>query len=207
MKRNQIVSIFLALAIGAVSAVALTGCTGREYRIDNGQEVAVEESSDQTGTEETAESSITPIEASDESSEESSEAESSEESNQEESADDESSEEESSEDESSEEESSEDESSEEESSEDDGAKKAQITFKKPDDWGDKILVKVYEKGGVAGTGEAMTDNSDGTYSYTVTYENPDAELLVIFSEEGKPRNQYPKANGEAVEDGKTYSVE
>ena len=173
MKRNQIVSIFLALAIGAVSAVALTGCTGREYRIDNGQEVAVEESSDQTGTEETAESSITPIEASDESSEESSE----------------------------------DESSEEESSEDDGAKKAQITFKKPDDWGDKILVKVYEKGGVAGTGEAMTDNGDGTYSYTVTYENPDAELLVIFSEEGKPRNQYPKANGEAVEDGKTYSVE
>lgn len=196
MKRQQIFSIFLALVIGAGASVALSGCSGRVYYVDPATGQAVAPPTEEDTTASVAESSA-------ESSEEASEKESSEEDVSEEEV----SEEDVSEEESAEE-SSEEESSEEESV-DDGVKRATITFRKPDEWGDTVNAKIYEKGGIADADSTkeMTDNGDGTYSYTVEYENEEQEMVVIFSDPSKPKNQYPKANALDVEDGKTYEVE
>lgn len=186
MKRQQIFSIFLALVIGAGASVALSGCSGRVYYVDPATGQAVAPPTEEDTTASVAESS----------------AESSEEASEEESSEEDVSEEESAE------ESSEEESSEEESV-DDGVKRATITFRKPDEWGDTVNAKIYEKGGIADADSTkeMTDNGDGTYSYTVEYENEEQEMVVIFSDPSKPKNQYPKANALDVEDGKTYEVE
>ncbi len=84
----------------------------------------------------------------------------------------------------------------------DGAK---VKFTKPDNWGDSVNAYVYENGGGSKNaewpGEAMTDNGDGTYSYTVpsSVKNP----VIIFNDGKK---QYPKSAGLPVEDGKTYDI-
>ena len=121
-----------------------------------------------------------------------------------ESSDAESSEAESSEAESSEAESSEAESSEAENGD---AKTATIKFEKPDEWGDTVKVKPYMEGNLSTESYEMTNNGDGTYSYTVEYEDPDKNMLVIFVDPEHPRYQYPKTSGLIVEDGKTYQVE
>ena len=85
-----------------------------------------------------------------------------------------------------------------------------ITFKKPDDWGDDICAYVYPDGGkgiAEWPGEAMTNNGDGTYSYTLSEdcENP----LVIFNDgdgNGK-KHQYPRNKGLKFVDGKSYTNE
>ena len=82
---------------------------------------------------------------------------------------------------------------------------ATVTFTKPDSWGSSINAYVYENGGAGSNaqwpGQAMTDNGDGTYSYTVpsNINNP----LIIFND-GK--NQYPNSTGLEVEDGKSYDI-
>ena len=81
-----------------------------------------------------------------------------------------------------------------------------VTFKKPAAWGNTINAYVYENGGggknAEWPGEKMTDNGDGTYSYTVpsSVKNP----TIIFND-GK--NQYPGSGqpGLTVENGKTYT--
>ena len=182
MKKRNITLIFSSLIIAAF-AITMTGCAAREYRTDGSPvstapaevvstQPSVEESSEEPSEEESSEEPSEEESSEEESSEEeSSEEESSEEeSSEEESSEEESSEEESSEEESSEEESSEEESSEEESSEEE-AEGIKITFVKPEAWSDNVHVAVYEKGGIAELpGEAMTNNGDGTFSYTITEE-------------------------------------
>ena len=114
------------------------------------------------------------------------------------------SEEESSEEESSEEESSEEESSEEESSEEE-AEGIKITFVKPEAWSDNVHVAVYEKGGIAELpGEAMTNNGDGTFSYTITEEIENPVAIFNDADDVRQRNMYPRSGALDVEDGGNY---
>ena len=114
------------------------------------------------------------------------------------------SEEESSEEESSEEESSEEESSEEESSEEE-AEGIKITFVKPEAWSDNVHVAVYAKGGIAELpGEAMTNNGDGTFSYTITEEIENPVAIFNDADDVRQRNMYPRSGALDVEDGGNY---
>ena len=200
MDKRKLLTIFMALALAA----GTSGCVGSVTPIPSASQTAPTESAAPTtpDTPTTDESSVQ-----DESSEEeSSEEESSEEESEEESSEEESSEEES-EEESSEEESSEEESEEESSSEESqaAANGAVIKFTKPDNWDDEVYAYVYELNSsddiknAPWPGEIMTNNGDGTYSYTV----PDdiANAVVIFNDGKK---QYPRNKGLEVVDGKEY---
>ena len=83
-----------------------------------------------------------------------------------------------------------------------------VTFKKPDKWGSSINAYVYENGGggknAEWPGQKMTDNGDGTYSYTIP---SDVKSPVIIFNDGK--NQYPAQgqSGLAIENGKTYTAQ
>ena len=218
MKKRNITLIFSSLIIAAF-AITMTGCAAREYRTDGSPvstapaevvstQPSVEESSEEPSEEESSEEPSEEESSEEESSEEeSSEEESSEEeSSEEESSEEESSEEESSEEESSEEESSEEESSEEESSEEE-AEGIKITFVKPEAWSDNVHVAVYEKGGIAELpGEAMTNNGDGTFSYTITEEIENPVAIFNDADDVRQRNMYPRSGAVDVEDGKTYDA-
>ena len=187
MKKRNITLIFSSLIIAAF-AITMTGCAAREYRTD-GSPVS------------TAPAEVVSTQPS---VEESSEEPSEEESSEEESSEEESSEEESSEEESSEEESSEEESSEEESSEEE-AEGIKITFVKPEAWSDNVHVAVYEKGGIAELpGEAMTNNGDGTFSYTITEEIENPVAIFNDADDVRQRNMYPRSGALDVEDGGNY---
>ena len=202
MTKRNIKAIFSSLIIAAF-AITMTGCAAREYRTDGSPvstapaevvstQPSVEESSEEPSEEESSEEPSEEESSEEESSEEeSSEEESSEEeSSEEESSEEESSEEESSEEESSEEESSEEESSEEESSEEE-AEGIKITFVKPEAWSDNVHVAVYEKGGIAELpGEAMTNNGDGTFSYTITEEIENPVAIFNDADDVRQRNMY-----------------
>ena len=181
MTKRNIKAIFSSLIIAAF-AITMTGCAAREYRTD-GSPVS------------TAPAEVVSTQPSvEESSEEPSEEESSEEP----------SEEESSEEESSEEESSEEESSEEESSEEE-AEGIKITFVKPEAWSDNVHVAVYEKGGIAELpGEAMANNGDGTFSYTITEEIENPVAIFNDADDVRQRNMYPRSGALDVEDGGNY---
>ena len=211
MTKRNITLIFSSLII-AVFAVTMTGCAAREYRTDGSpvSTAPVEVVSTQPSVEESSEES-----SKEESSEEPSEEESEEESSEEESSEEESSEEESSEEESSEEESSEEESSEEESSEEESEEESseeeaegiKITFVKPEAWSDNVHVAVYAKGGIAELpGEAMTNNGDGTFSYTITEEIENPVAIFNDADDVRQRNMYPRSGAVDVEDGKTYDA-
>ena len=210
MKKRNITLIFSSLIIAAF-AITMTGCAAREYRTDGSpvSTAPVEVVSTQPSVEESSEES-----SKEESSEEPSEEESEEESSEEESSEEESSEEESSEEESSEEESSEEESeeesSEEESEEESSEEEAEgikITFVKPEAWSDNVHVAVYAKGGIAELpGEAMTNNGDGTFSYTITEEIENPVAIFNDADDVRQRNMYPRSGAVDVEDGKTYDA-
>ena len=194
MTKRNITLIFSSLII-AVFAVTMTGCAAREYRTDGSpvSTAPVEVVSTQPSVEESSEES-----SKEESSEEPSEEESEEESSEEESSEEESSEEESSEEESSEEE------SEEESSEEE-AEGIKITFVKPEAWSDNVHVAVYEKGGIAELpGEAMTNNGDGTFSYTITEEIENPVAIFNDADDVRQRNMYPRSGALDIEDGGNY---
>ena len=177
MTKRNITLIFSSLII-AVFAVTMTGCAAREYRTDGSpvSTAPVEVVSTQPSVEE--------------SSEESSKEESSEEPSEEES----------------EEESSKEESSEEESSEEE-AEGIKITFVKPEAWSDNVHVAVYAKGGIAELpGEAMTNNGDGTFSYTITEEIENPVAIFNDADDVRQRNMYPRSGAVDVEDGKTYDA-
>ncbi|MGN0471192.1 MAG: starch-binding protein [Acutalibacteraceae bacterium] len=188
MNKNKVTAILMALALSA-AVISVSGCKGQTVYLNGEPSQAPVESS-------VAESSV----------EESSEPESS----VEESSEPEPSVEESSEPESSAEESSEAESSTEESSEAESSTEQEgivVTFQKPDQWGDTVNAYVYEDGGNKNAewpGEAMTDNGDGTYSYTIPSDMSNPKIL--FND---GTNQYPNSNkpGIDVEGGKTYTVE
>ena len=196
MTKRNIKAIFSSLIIAAF-AITMTGCAAREYRTD-GSPVS------------TAPAEVVSTQPSvEESSEEPSEEESSEEPSEEESSEEESSEEESSEEESSEEESSEEESSEEESSEEESSEEEaegiKITFVKPEAWSDNVHVAVYEKGGIAELpGEAMANNGDGTFSYTITEEIENPVAIFNDADDVRQRNMYPRSGALDVEDGGNY---
>ena len=208
MTKRNITLIFSSLII-AVFAVTMTGCAAREYRTDGSpvSTAPVEVVSTQPSVEESSEES-----SKEESSEEPSEEESEEESSEEESSEEESSEEESSEEESSEEESSEEESeeesSEEESEEESSEEEAEgikITFVKPEAWSDNVHVAVYAKGGIAELpGEAMTNNGDGTFSYTITEEIENPVAIFNDADDVRQRNMYPRSGALDIEDGGNY---
>ena len=208
MTKRNITLIFSSLII-AVFAVTMTGCAAREYRTDGSpvSTAPVEVVSTQPSVEESSEES-----SKEESSEEPSEEESEEESSKEESSEEESSEEESSEEESSEEESSEEESeeesSEEESEEESSEEEAEgikITFVKPEAWSDNVHVAVYAKGGIAELpGEAMTNNGDGTFSYTITEEIENPVAIFNDADDVRQRNMYPRSGALDIEDGGNY---
>ena len=191
MNRRKVTAILMALALSATVA-SVSGCKGRTVYINGEPSQEVTESSvAESSVEESSEVAESSVEESSEVAE--------------------SSVEESSEAESSVEESSEAESSVEESSEaESSAEQAEtvVTFQKPEQWNDTINAYIYEDGGVGKNaewpGEAMTDNGDGTYSYTVPSEigNP----KIIFND-GK--NQYPGSlePGLDIESGKTYTIE
>ena len=203
MTKRNITLIFSSLII-AVFAVTMTGCAAREYRTDGSpvSTAPVEVVSTQPSVEESSEES-----SKEESSEEPSEEESEEESSKEESSEEESSEEESSEEESSEEEF-EEESSEEESEEESSEEEAEgikITFVKPEAWSDNVHVAVYEKGGIAELpGEAMTNNGDGTFSYTITEEIENPVAIFNDADDVRQRNMYPRSGALDIEDGGNY---
>ena len=189
MNKRKVTAILMALVL-SVAVVSVSGCKGKTVYINGEPSQAAVESS-------VAESSV----------EESTEAESS----VEESSEAESSVEESSEAESSVEESSEAESSVEESSEAESSPAQEgtvVTFQKPDQWNDTVNAYIYEDGGVGKNaewpGEAMTDNGDGTYSYTVPANIANPKILF---NDGK--NQYPGSGepGLDIESGKTYTIE
>ena len=205
MKQKRILSIFIMMALCAGAAVTASGCSSRVY--SNNPNAVVSDSAAESSAAESSEAESSEAESSEA---ESSDAESSDaESSEAESSEAESSEAESSEAESSEAESSEAESSDAESSdaENGDAKTATITFEKPDEWGDTVKIKPYMEGNLSTESYEMTNNGDGTYSYTVEYEDPDKNMLVIFVDPEHPRYQYPKTSGLIVEDGKTYQVE
>ena len=205
MKQKRILSIFIMMALCAGAAVTASGCSSRVY--SNNPNAVVSDSAAESSAAESSEAESSEAESSEA---ESSDAESSDaESSEAESSDAESSEAESSDTESSDAESSEAESSDTESSdaENGDAKTATITFEKPDEWGDTVKVKPYMEGNLSTESYEMTNNGDGTYSYTVEYEDPDKNMLVIFVDPEHPRYQYPKTSGLIVEDGKTYQVE
>ena len=205
MKQKRILSIFIMMALCAGAAVTASGCSSRVY--SNNPNAVVSDSAAESSAAESSEAESSEAESSDA---ESSDAESSDaESSEAESSDAESSEAESSDTESSDAESSEAESSDTESSdaENGDAKTATITFEKPDEWGDTVKIKPYMEGNLSTESYEMTNNGDGTYSYTVEYEDPDKNMLVIFVDPEHPRYQYPKTSGLIVEDGKTYQVE
>ena len=207
MKKRNISLIFSSLIIAAF-AITMSGCAAREYRTDGSPvstapaevvstQPSVEESSEEPSEEESSEEESSEEESSEEESSE-------EESSEEESSEEESSEEESSEEESSEEESSEEESSEEESSEEE-AEGIKITFVKPEAWSDNVHVAVYEKGGIAELpGEAMTNNGDGTFSYTITEEIENPVAIFNDADDVRQRNMYPRSGALDVEDGGNY---
>lgn len=196
MNKGKVTAILMALALSA-AVISVSGCKGQTVYLNGEPSQAPVESS-------VAESSVEESSEAESSVEESSEAESS----VEESSEAESSVEESSEAESSVEESSEAESSVEESSKPEQTEGIVVTFQKPDQWNDTVNAYIYENGGIGKNaewpGEAMTDNGDGTYSYTVpdNISNP-----VIMFNDGK--NQYPGSGepGIEIENGKTYTVE
>lgn len=198
MNKRKVTAILMSLVL-SVAVVSVSGCKGNTVYLNGEPSQAVEESS-------VAESSAEESSEAESSAEESSEAESS----AEESSEAESSVEESSEAESSAEESSEAESSVEESSEAESSAEQEgivVTFQKPDQWGDTVNAYVYEDGGNKNAewpGEAMTDNGDGTYSYTIPSNMSNPKIL--FND---GTNQYPNSNkpGIDVEGGKTYTVE
>lgn len=199
MNKRKVTAILMALVL-SVAVVSVSGCKGKTVYLNGEPSQAVEESS-------VAESSAEESSEAESSAEESSEAESS----VEESSEAESSVEESSKAESSAEESSKAESSAEESSKAESSDKKDevvVTFQKPEKWGDKINAYIYEpatgKNNAAWPGIAMTDNGDGTYSYTIP---DDLNNPVIMFNDGS--NQYPAqgADGLAIENGKTYTVE
>ena len=207
MKKRNITLIFSSLIIAAF-AITMTGCAAREYRTDGSPvstapaevvstQPSVEESSEEPSEEESSEEESSEEESSEEESSE-------EESSEEESSEEESSEEESSAEDSSEEESSEEESSEEESSEEE-AEGIKITFVKPEAWSDNVHVAVYEKGGIAELpGEAMTNNGDGTFSYTITEEIENPVAIFNDADDVRQRNMYPRSGALDVEDGGNY---
>ena len=86
---------------------------------------------------------------------------------------------------------------------------AQISFTKPESWGDDIYVYIYNetvsplRKNALWPGESMTSAEDGTYTYTLADEWDSA--LVIFSD---GTNQYPAAMEPGVDliEGMAYSV-
>ena len=196
MKKRNITLIFSSLIIAAF-AITMTGCAAREYRTD-GSPVSTAPATTTTST--PAESSAEPSVA-----EESSEEPSADESSEEPSADESS--EEPSADESSEEPSA-DESSEEPSADESSEEEAEgikITFVKPEAWSDNVHVAVYEKGGIAELpGEAMTNNGDGTFSYTITEEIENPVAIFNDADDVRQRNMYPRSGALDVEDGGNY---
>ena len=96
--------------------------------------------------------------------------------------------------------------SEEESSEEE-AEGIKITFVKPEAWSDNVHVAVYAKGGIAELpGEAMTNNGDGTFSYTITEEIENPVAIFNDADDVRQRNMYPRSGAVDVEDGKTYDA-
>ena len=82
-----------------------------------------------------------------------------------------------------------------------------ITFTKPEKWKDDVSAYVYGDGDVKNAewpGVAMTDNGDGTFSYTVPSDIPNP--LIIFNCNGG-KKQYPASKGLDVKEGETYTVE
>ncbi len=219
MKRRQLLAIFTALAVSLCSATLLVGCAGKTvYYTDvaydaNGKPIPagtqvslvstnedgeLESTAGESSTASTAESSEAPAESS-EAPAESSEApaESSAEPAESSEAPAESSEAPA-------------ESSAEASSEAPAAGIV-ISFQKPTDgkWADNndVCAYVYNDNNVKNAdwpGEAMTDNGDGTFSYTVP-EGIENAKVIFNCREGK--TQYPRSAGLDVESGKTYVVE
>lgn len=83
-----------------------------------------------------------------------------------------------------------------------------VTFTKPESWSDSVNIYVYQNGGgeklSEWPGDVMTNNSDGTYSYTIISDEI-TDPRIVFNDENK--NQYPKTGGLEAVDGKTYSVQ
>ena len=85
-----------------------------------------------------------------------------------------------------------------------------ISFVKPDSWGDKISAYVYDettyskvKENAGWPGVTMTDNGDGTYTYTFTEEW--VAPLVIFTD-GKNQSGGQLEPGAEVVPGKVYTA-
>lgn len=80
-----------------------------------------------------------------------------------------------------------------------------VTFKKPDNWGDNINAYIYygDNQEAAWPGNAMTKESDGTYSYKL--QNDWDAGYIIFND---GTEQYPGQNeqGLTLEAGKEYTV-
>ena len=82
-----------------------------------------------------------------------------------------------------------------------------ITFTKPEKWKDDVCAYVYGDGDVKNAewpGVAMTNNGDGTFSYTVPSDIPNPK--VVFNYNGGAR-QYPRTGGLDVKEGENYIIE
>ncbi len=84
-----------------------------------------------------------------------------------------------------------------------------VYFEKPDDWDDDIYAYVYNDEldeNASWPGLPMEKKSDGTYSYTFTY---DWETPYIIFNDGYATDsvQYPSGEGLTVVPGQTYTVE
>ena len=191
MKKRQILSIFVALALCAGSAALMSGCHASIVQYTNGAAPAASEAASEDGGTDESEAD-TPDESSE------AEAESSE-------AEDESSE---AEEESSaaEEESSEAEAESSEVVESKSETSVSISFKKPDDWGNVVYVKPFKKNDYAGAKLPMKNNNDGTYSITIdlsTLSLDPSDAVVTFCDDD-PKHTYPKTSAYPLKDGETY---
>lgn len=87
-----------------------------------------------------------------------------------------------------------------------------VSFKKPDSWGDTVYAYVYDETSYSSVkknaewpGVPMTDNGDGTYSYSFTEEW--IAPLVIFNDGAGNQSTGQMEPGAAVEPGKLYTVD
>ena len=53
-------------------------------------------------------------------------------------------------------------------------------------------------------GEAMTNNGDGTFSYTITEEIENPVAIFNDADDVRQRNMYPRSGALDVEDGGNY---
>ncbi len=86
---------------------------------------------------------------------------------------------------------------------------AKVYFEAPENWGDKICAYVYNRDGdenLYWPGCDMTKESDGRYSYTLTedWENPQ---IIFNNGEEDGAEQYPAQKGLEVVPDKTYKIE